>query len=86
MLKSKKALINSVESKTVSERPQQRCQPELYEMSDLVWILRHSRAWFYKKIKEGKFPKGIKIGRSTRWSVQEVHQWLNDLRSQGGSV
>lgn len=32
--------------------------------------------WFYKLIKEGEFPKPIKLGRSSRWLKSEVEQWL----------
>ena len=28
--------------------------------------------WFYKLISEGKFPKPIKLGRSSRWRESEV--------------
>lgn len=34
--------------------------------------------WFYKLIQEGKFPKPIKLGRSSRWFKSEVEQWLNE--------
>lgn len=34
--------------------------------------------WFYKLIQEGKFPKPIKLGRSSRWLKSEVENWLND--------
>lgn len=32
--------------------------------------------WFYKLISEGKFPKPIKLGRSSRWLQSEVEVWL----------
>ncbi|MEH5099313.1 AlpA family transcriptional regulator [Atlantibacter hermannii] len=32
--------------------------------------------WFYKLISEGKFPKPIKLGRSSRWLQSEVTAWL----------
>lgn len=28
--------------------------------------------WFYKLIKDGEFPKPIKLGRSSRWLQSEV--------------
>ncbi|MEQ4659585.1 helix-turn-helix transcriptional regulator [Providencia manganoxydans] len=34
--------------------------------------------WFYKLIKEGEFPKPIKLGRSSRWFKSEVEQWLEN--------
>lgn len=32
--------------------------------------------WFYKLMSEGKFPKPIKMGRSSRWLESEVKSWL----------
>ncbi len=32
--------------------------------------------WFYKLIKDGEFPKPIKLGRSSRWTESEVKTWL----------
>ncbi|WP_336818906.1 helix-turn-helix transcriptional regulator [Cedecea sp. MMO-103] len=32
--------------------------------------------WFYQLIKNGKFPKPIKLGRSSRWLESEVEAWL----------
>lgn len=34
--------------------------------------------WFYKLIKEGEFPKPIKLGRSSRWFKSEIEQWLEN--------
>lgn len=32
--------------------------------------------WFYKLIKDGEFPRPIKLGRSSRWLESEVEAWL----------
>ena len=32
--------------------------------------------WFYFLIKNGEFPKPIKLGRSSRWLQSEVEAWL----------
>lgn len=32
--------------------------------------------WFYKMIQNGKFPKPIKLGRSSRWLQSEVAAWV----------
>ncbi|EBS3816954.1 hypothetical protein DPO65_16890 [Salmonella enterica subsp. salamae serovar Sofia] len=32
--------------------------------------------WFYKLISQGKFPKPIKLGSSSRWLKPEVVEWL----------
>lgn len=34
--------------------------------------------WIYKLIQDGRFPKPIKLGRSSKWKLSEVDQWLQD--------
>lgn len=34
--------------------------------------------WFYRLIKEKKFPKPIKLGRASRWFKSEVEKWLEE--------
>lgn len=55
---------------------------------DMVFITKMtelSDKWFYKMIQEGKFPKPVKFGRSSRWIEREVKEWLearvNDSRA-----
>lgn len=46
---------------------------------DMVFITEYSGCsdkWFYKLISEGKFPKPIKLGRSSRWLLSEVEVWV----------
>ncbi|HHA1281875.1 TPA: helix-turn-helix transcriptional regulator [Enterobacter asburiae] len=38
--------------------------------------------WFYKLIKDGEFPKPIKLGRSSRWLQSEVETWLQQRIDQ----
>jgi len=38
--------------------------------------------WFYKLIKDGEFPKPIKLGRSSRWLQSEVEAWLQQRIDQ----
>ncbi|KHS76446.1 hypothetical protein RC94_02325 [Pectobacterium brasiliense] len=33
--------------------------------------------WFYKLIKDGQFPKPIKLGRSSCWMQSEIEAWLH---------
>ncbi|WP_281413612.1 helix-turn-helix transcriptional regulator [Microvirga antarctica] len=37
-----------------------------------------SDKWFYKLMKDGKFPKPIKLGRASRWYRSEVETWLEN--------
>jgi predicted DNA-binding transcriptional regulator AlpA len=46
---------------------------------DMVFITKLTKLsdkWFYKMIQEGKFPKPVKFGRSSRWIEREVKEWL----------
>jgi len=51
------------------------------KLVDMVFITEFSGLsdkWFYKLISEGKFPKPIKLGRSSRWKESEVKSWLEE--------
>ncbi|MFZ5273924.1 helix-turn-helix transcriptional regulator [Enterobacter asburiae] len=51
------------------------------KLVDMVFITEFtglSDKWFYKLISEGKFPKPIKLGRSSRWKKSEVKSWLEE--------
>ncbi|ELI8097091.1 helix-turn-helix transcriptional regulator [Yersinia enterocolitica] len=51
------------------------------QMVDMAFITRFtnmSDKWFYKQIQEGKFPKPIKMGRSSRWLESEVVMWFKE--------
>lgn len=48
---------------------------------DMVFITNLtglSDKWFYKMAQEGRFPKPIKFGRSSRWIEREVKEWLEE--------
>lgn len=48
---------------------------------DMVFITHYtgmSDKWFYKLMKDGKFPKPIKLGRASRWYRSEVETWLEN--------
>ncbi|AOR59604.1 helix-turn-helix transcriptional regulator [Pectobacterium parmentieri] len=56
-------------------------QPSLLEdqFVDMAFITKLTGLtdkWFYKLIKDGLFPKPIKLGRSSRWLQSEVEIWL----------
>ncbi|MBU9858615.1 helix-turn-helix transcriptional regulator [Rahnella aceris] len=51
------------------------------QMVDMAFIVRFTKMtdkWIYKLIQAGKFPKPIKLGRSSRWFESEVITWLNE--------
>jgi len=51
------------------------------KMVDMAFITEFtglSDKWFYKLIKDGKFPKPIKLGRASRWLKSELVAWLEE--------
>lgn len=51
------------------------------QMVDMAFIVRFTGMtdkWFYKLIQDGKFPKPIKMGRSSRWLESEVVMWFKE--------
>lgn len=49
------------------------------ELVDMKFITEYSKLtdkWFYQLIKDGEFPKPIKLGRSSRWLRSEVETWF----------
>ncbi|EMN9019195.1 AlpA family transcriptional regulator [Morganella morganii] len=48
----------------------------LVDMKEITKLTGLTDKWFYKQIQEGKFPKPIKLGRSSRWLKSEVEAWL----------
>ncbi|AZP43909.1 AlpA family transcriptional regulator [Rahnella aquatilis] len=58
------------------------------KLVDMVFITQFTGLtdkWFYKLISEKKFPKPIKLGRSSRWRESEVHQWLTERINESRS-
>lgn len=51
---------------------------ELIDMKFITQFTKLTDKWFYKLIKDGQFPKPIKLGRSSRWYKHEVETWLKE--------
>lgn len=49
---------------------------QLVDMRFITKLTGLTDKWFYKLIKDGLFPKPIKLGRSSRWKKSEVKDWL----------
>ncbi|HFK4113877.1 AlpA family transcriptional regulator [Klebsiella pneumoniae] len=48
----------------------------LIDMTFITTYTGMTDKWFYKLIGDGRFPKPIKLGRSSRWLKSEVETWL----------
>ncbi|EOV9627967.1 helix-turn-helix transcriptional regulator [Cronobacter sakazakii] len=51
---------------------------QLVDMRFITKLTGLTDKWFYKMIKDGLFPKPIKLGRSSRWLRSEVEDWLEE--------
>lgn len=49
---------------------------QLVDMRFITKLTGLTDKWFYKLIKDGQFPKPIKLGRSSRWKQSEIEGWL----------
>ena len=52
------------------------------DMAFITHLTGLTDKWFYKLIKDGEFPKPIKLGRSSRWLQSEVEAWLQERINQ----
>lgn len=51
------------------------------QMADMKFITTFTGLtdkWFYKLIKEKKFPKPVTLGRASRWFKSKVEKWLKE--------
>ncbi|HCU1240453.1 AlpA family phage regulatory protein [Klebsiella variicola] len=51
---------------------------QLVDMRFITKLTGLTDKWFYKLIRDGQFPKPIKLGRSSRWLRSEVEDWLEE--------
>ncbi|CAH3576904.1 hypothetical protein AI2796V1_0630 [Enterobacter cloacae] len=49
---------------------------QLVDMRFITKLTGLTDKWFYKLIKDGLFPRPIKLGRSSCWKQSEVELWL----------
>ncbi|WP_329907529.1 helix-turn-helix transcriptional regulator [Serratia quinivorans] len=48
----------------------------LIDMTFITTCTGMTDKWFYQLISQGRFPKPIKLGRSSRWYRSDVESWL----------
>ncbi|ECP8567741.1 AlpA family phage regulatory protein [Salmonella enterica subsp. enterica serovar Teko] len=57
-------------------------EDQFVDMAFITCLLQMTDKWIYKLIKDGVFPKPIKLGRSSRWLKSEVENWLQERIDQ----
>lgn len=53
----------------------------LMDQKDVLATAKISRTTLWKMIKDGRFPKPIKIGSALRWKPETVQTWLENLEA-----
>lgn len=49
---------------------------QLVDMKYITTLTGMTDKWFYALIRQGTFPHPIKLGRSSRWRLAEVENWI----------
>ena len=57
-------------------------EDQFVDMAFITRLLGVSDKWIYRLIKDGLFPKPIKLGRSSRWFKSEVETWMQQRITQ----
>jgi len=53
-------------------------QDQFVDMAFMTEYTGLTDKWFYKLIQDGKFPKPVKFGRSSRWLKSELEAWIQE--------
>lgn len=61
---------------STNNNPILNAEDPLIDMTFITAYTHMTDKWFYKLIKDGEFPKPIKLGRSSRWFKSEVENWV----------
>lgn len=54
---------------------------KLLTIQEVIKIVGIKKSTLYKLIKEGKFPKQIKIGHLSRWRLSDIQDWVDNQLS-----
>lgn len=54
----------------------------LLPLPEVQLILGLKTSTIYKKVANGELPAPLKIGGSVRWSQNELHEWIEQLKGE----
>ena len=57
-------------------------EEKLLTINELINIVGFKKSTIYKFIKENKFPRPLKFGKSSRWAKSEINEWINNLKQK----
>ena len=59
-------------------------QPQLLNIRAVCELVSLSHPTIYRQVVAGKFPQPVKIGRASRWHMDQVAAWIAQLGSKDG--
>ncbi|HEB6950062.1 TPA: AlpA family transcriptional regulator [Salmonella enterica subsp. enterica serovar Hvittingfoss] len=62
--------------------PPSLTEDQFVDMAFITSLTGLTDKWYYRLIKDGLFPKPVKLGRSSRWLKSEVEAWLQERINQ----
>ncbi|MDH4867569.1 MULTISPECIES: helix-turn-helix transcriptional regulator [Alcaligenes] len=68
----------SVRSNVPNAVPFTLIEDQFVDMTFMTQYTGLTDKWFYKLIQEGKFPRPVKFGRSSRWLKSELEAWIHE--------
>ena len=57
-------------------------EDQFVDMTFITSLTGLTDKWYYKIIKDGLFPKPVKLWRSSRWLKSEVEAWFHERINQ----
>jgi prophage regulatory protein len=61
-------------------------QPQLLNIRAVCELVSLSHPTIYRQVVAGKFPQPVKIGRASRWHMDQVAAWIAQLGSKDGET
>lgn len=65
----------------VNENPTTQVLADVKEVGRIVGF---SRSKVHVMLEAGEFPKPLKLGRSVRWRIADVHRWIDQQAAAQG--
>ncbi|MFA5680538.1 MAG: AlpA family phage regulatory protein [Hydrogenophaga sp.] len=58
----------------------------LLKLNEVMKRVSYSHDWIYRQIALGRFPRPVKLGRSSRWRLSDVNAWVAGTWKAGTPV
>lgn len=69
---------HSARSTVQNFTPPSLIEDQFVDMTFMTQYTGLTDKWFYKLIQDGKFPRPVKFGRSSRWLKSELETWIQE--------